>query len=656
LRKTGIVFLVVLAGIIIAIIFIFSDKWLERRMESLGSRMTGAKVEYNGVDFSLIGLRMHWNHLQVTDPDNTWKNLFETGASTFDLALEPLLKKKFIIESFEVQGIRLNTDRTIDGSLPKRETPPPKEKPKVVKVFEENLEKEKSQIPLFDVKQLTRKIDVESIWESVTLESPGNIESLLDDYKQKYSEWENRLLDLPGEKDIREIQQQIESIQIKKIKSVKELKAALSTLEDVYNRVDSYGKSIRQMKKDFEKDTADISEIDNLIAEWIKDDYHAVLELAKLPDLSVKNIAKILFGERIIAKIEKAVAITGKVRFYTGKIRAVVPKKERPPRFKGQDIQFVEEKQLPGFWIKKIELSGVTGDEIQIAGNIQDIVSNQKMIGTPTTFAVQGTRKDNAGVVLEGTFDYREEEPKELFSLDFHHLPLRNISLTDFPLLPREIRSGNAAIAASLNFTGADFKSKIAFTGNDIQFDFSEKPSDLTAYLWEVSKSLAQAITEVHFTAELKQTAGELSFSITSNLDNLIAGRIEEILSDEIKKAREALKKMVNEEVNKYTQKLERFIDDKERELRAEIEKADDAVQSQLDEVNKKRNQIENQIESEKSRLQKMLEEEVRKQKEQLEEEARKQKEKLEQEIQKEKEKAEEKVEEEVKKKIKKFF
>ena len=45
MRWKGLIFLVVLLGIVLALGMIFTDRWLERRLENLGDSIVGAKVD-----------------------------------------------------------------------------------------------------------------------------------------------------------------------------------------------------------------------------------------------------------------------------------------------------------------------------------------------------------------------------------------------------------------------------------------------------------------------------------------------------------------------------------------------------------------------------------------------------------------------------------
>jgi len=277
---------------------LLTDRWLENRMESTGSAIVGAKVEFDGVDFSFLKLRMKWDSLRVANPDNTWKNIFETGKVEFDVDLLPLLSKKYIIENVELQGLRFNTPRKTDGRL-KNEAVPTTES-KVVKVIEQKLREESADMPVFHLGQFGKKVNVDSLWKMVDLKTPHRVDSLKKVYISEYQDWEKRIADLPTEKDLQAYTRKIESIKIDQIKTIDEFQAAYNTVNNVYEQADSLYQSVNTMRSEFESDVKNIRVNQKFVADWIKSDYQRALSLARIPDLSVQNIAKILFGQRIL--------------------------------------------------------------------------------------------------------------------------------------------------------------------------------------------------------------------------------------------------------------------------------------------------------------------------------------------------------------------
>ncbi|MEJ2054114.1 MAG: hypothetical protein P8X42_09365, partial [Calditrichaceae bacterium] len=63
-RWKGIIFIIVLVLIFVVLSFIFTDRWLEGKLEDTGSAIVGAKVEIDNLDVSLLSLEIGWDRLQ----------------------------------------------------------------------------------------------------------------------------------------------------------------------------------------------------------------------------------------------------------------------------------------------------------------------------------------------------------------------------------------------------------------------------------------------------------------------------------------------------------------------------------------------------------------------------------------------------------------
>ena len=115
-RWKGIIVIAVIIIIFVVLSFIFTDTWLEKQLEDFGSSVVGAKVEIDNLDLSITEVKIAWSRIQVTHPQHTMKNMFETELCEFDMEFWPLLRKKIIIEDFLIQGFKTFTDRETDGA------------------------------------------------------------------------------------------------------------------------------------------------------------------------------------------------------------------------------------------------------------------------------------------------------------------------------------------------------------------------------------------------------------------------------------------------------------------------------------------------------------------------------------------------------------
>ncbi|NIW79394.1 MAG: hypothetical protein GWN16_08030, partial [Calditrichae bacterium] len=194
----------------------------------------------------------------------------------------------------------------------------------------------------------------------------------------------------PDEQDLTALKNKLDAIAPGKIKKMDELQNALKSANEIQKQLNDYKQNYQSIKEDFSADLKSIKTTDDVIQSWIQADYQRALSLAKLPDLSVQNIAKLVFGKRIIDKVNLVTRYLGTARYYAEKFQPA-PKKESPPRLEGMNIYFGKPlrgrrpNETPKFWIKNIALSGQILRNLNLSGNVKNIVSNQKVIGEPTT-------------------------------------------------------------------------------------------------------------------------------------------------------------------------------------------------------------------------------------------------------------------------------
>lgn len=107
MRKRFIYFILVPVLVLGLITYLFIDRWIESGLESAGEAIVGAKVEIDGLRVSLFPLALEFNRLQVANPHDPWKNIFETGKVRAALDMGQLLRNKYIIETMEVNNLIL---------------------------------------------------------------------------------------------------------------------------------------------------------------------------------------------------------------------------------------------------------------------------------------------------------------------------------------------------------------------------------------------------------------------------------------------------------------------------------------------------------------------------------------------------------------------
>ena len=555
LKKIGIIVAIV-SGLILltaAALFVFRVPIAKSIIEKSGSAIAGAKVEVEGLHNKPFTLAFSWDRLQFTDSNNTMKNAFETGKVTFDLAMKPLTEKKFIIETMRVENMVFDTPRTTDGYIPpKKKKKPSKMQKAMEKMLKENLKKQTDQIPAFNPKVLSTEIDVDSLMTVLNLITPGKVDSLQKVVDARYDYWEKRLDDNNYEKGIKTIKKNAEKISVDELKDITKLESNLKNITTLYETSNAMYKDIKRDKKNFDKDLTMIKGLRKEVPAWVQQDYQAALNLAELPDFQVQYIAKMLFGDKVSGLVVGIVDAMQKPRILAESKEVKKVRKEKFP-------------QLPSLWIKKIFLSATTTGGIRMEGIVTDVSNNQTRTHVPMRIEMKGQKKNTGKINLTGIFDYRTS-PRETLVLQVKEVPIRNVDLGKFDLLPRKLKSGTGEFVTTVKITDAGMDADFGFTAKDIQFDYATQPK-MDQRLVRISNAITRAMKTVDIQAHIAQREKETDFTMVSTLDKLIAREMHAALSRELDRAVEELKKRVMKEIEPYEAQLDVEIARFEREL-----------------------------------------------------------------------------------------
>ena len=611
IRWKGVIALAVLAGLFIVLSLIFTDRWLEHRLEDAGSALVGARVEIDGLDLSLTQARLKWNRLQVTDPKHTMRNLFETGTCELDFEFWPLLSKKIIVENFRISGFKPNTPRTTDGKLPRKakgKSAASDFLQKTAHKLQQNIARS-SGLPL---QSFNKKINTDSLLKILNLRTPQKIDSLKKALQVSFDAWQNRLKQLHSEKDLQEIQRQIQTIHPEKIKTLPQLQQTLKTLRSVEKKLKAVSDSLKNVKSDLNRELAQLRQSVQAVNRWIEEDYRRALKLAQIPELSKENIARMLFGPTLVNRFNQYLGYIRTARHYAAKFRSTEPKKERPPRFKGQDIYFYSPNARPDFWIKKIDLSGQTAGGLRLSGLIKDIVSDQRFIHRPTTMQINGSAADGRTFALHGELNYLQEEAQEIFDLNYRHFPLKNVRISDSPYLPQKLTKGIGSLQAKLVLKGNQINSSVQFVVTHLAFAASKQTSARRNTVQSLIDDVLHKIDVLTLQAKIYGTGDHLKFTLNSNLDDLLLKAFRSRLSAQVQKAQQRIRAEIEKRTLAARKDLQTFVSQKESALQAELNRYQKLLDREKARLKKQQKEIEQRIAKEKKKKTKEVQQKLK--------------------------------------------
>ncbi len=599
MRWKGIIFLVAIVFIFLLLGMFFTSVLVENELENLGTTIVGAKVEIDDFDISLIGLHIRWERLQVTDPDNTMKNMLETGKTEFDLEFVPLLSGKVIIESIMLTGVQSGTDRETDGAIGAEDRPG---EDSFIAGAVNSLKQEVATPFNNQLSLLQQNINVDSIIAILEIESIDKMKDLQKNLSEKYNSWETRIGQISIKEDARFVEQKLKSLDVNKAKSIDGFQKTINELEDIKSKItsmeDVYSKTKYDLMADLNSAQDDLSQVDD----WIKQDYSRALAKANLAEINAKNIGKLIFGKKLVDEVSKYLSYIGTARTYSEKYSRSNPEKQDPPRFEGQDIYFSGQNIQPDFWIRKIILSGKTGQNLELSGDVKNLISNQKLIGQPTEFRVNSKENKQTSFNLEGIFNYIDSDPGETIKLSYTGFSLAEKKLSDSRFLPDKLKSGIGSISANINLHGESIEGIINFSGKKLKFESANKQESKNSFE-EIIYSIITGIDKIDFKAKITGTKDDIKFSLNSNLDDVFSNRLKNIAGEKITAAKARIRSEIEKKVNSQQNELKSFVSTQENQLRSNFGQYEDIINQNNKLFDAKKKEAEKIFENEKSKI-----------------------------------------------------
>lgn len=576
-----VLFILLLVGLYFSRNLIF-----EAVIEKAGTAAVGAVVEVDGADLNLFAGSASWDRIQVTDKSNTWTNLFETGHCEFDIALKPLIAGKFIVETMEMDGFRTGTKRQTDGKVVQKKKPPKSSKPSWIETMAvKQLEKEKQNIPVLDPDFFEKEVDTDKIIAALELITPGNVENLNIFADERYQFWETRLEKNDYEDRARSIRDQARALKIDKIKNLEDFQKAITEADSILKKAKKLRKDIQAERKHLKADLKKIRSSAESIPDWIKADYETALKKAKLADFSAENISRMLFGDRVTSLLATGLGYIAKTRELAEEPAPVAEEEPKPEKMP----------ELPGFWIKKMNMNAILGDDIKLKGVIQNISTNQKRTGQPIRIDLGGDSKTTGIIMLRGFLDYTGPEKRDELKLTVNRLPLKSIRLGSSPVFPEKIQSASADIAVGFFLTEKRLESIVEFDAKDVVYDYSSV-KDPTKKAARIAKQVAEQLNTLCVKSMISAEGDTMDVNLRSNVDKILEAEAKKIISGEIKNAKKRLRRKLEEKLGNYKGDFLKKAGIKEKELEELLAVIDKDSEAQTALIRSKKKKLEKEL------------------------------------------------------------
>ncbi|MBN1697099.1 MAG: TIGR03545 family protein [Spirochaetales bacterium] len=540
-QKGKIIVASAIIGVVVVFNVFFRDMLLEGALESSLSSLFGAKAEIDGLVFDIFGARISFEHCSVANSEKPYKNLFELGRTGIDLLMSELLKGKFIVTNIECREIQWDTARNTSGALvSSREKENGGESPEEgAQPFSLNM----------------AGTDIGSIIESEkeNIKSPERIEEANRLFAEMTEEWRQTADGLePAVNDCSKAVLEVTKIDIKKIKTLKDVEKAYATIDKATKLVSETGRSISETADKVGKDRAVIDEERKKITDAIDSDTAYLMSFVAAPREG---------AERIISSVsEKFLAANlGELHTYLFKgIDALQHldsgkkgRKGQPPPRSGYNMQYPGSR-YPDFMIVNAAFSvGSDAGTTQTAVQLANISNAPELVDSPSAIRFVHNEYDRK-VELDGTIDLRETVD-DLVSFD--------IKISGFPLsIDKGLELiGIASLDATIYFsTGirVDKADKTAGSLELILTDTNASMRNTDNIVFENIRDILESASEIAINASYSfSSGGKLSITAGSSIDRLIKEKVGDAIDRMIKETKEKIGNEIEKQIAGSLQK-----------------------------------------------------------------------------------------------------
>jgi uncharacterized protein (TIGR03545 family) len=511
-------------GVVSCIIFIFCiflvDSIVKRYIEKAGTLVVGAKVELADADMRLFPPGLTLTNLQVTNPDSPMSNAVEAGRIDFSPDVLNLLKRKIIIDTMAIEGVRFNTSRSASGAVvsQKQEKAPSGTQPD-----------SPSAAPGLPSIQVP---DIKDILDREKLESLDQAQKLQKEIDAARVVWQNRLADAPDQKTFEQYQARAEKLQ----KDAKGLSGALTIAQDLKKLQNDVSKDLEELsalQMDFKQDTSTLKKKLDQLKSAPQQDIDRILNTYNLSANGLGNFSQLLFGDKITGRVQKAIFWYGKLKPFLEKAGPSDKKgvEVAPDRSQGVNVRFKEEDPLPDLLAKLVHVSMIIPAG-NMEGKIQQLTSDQQLLGMPLEFNFSGDSLEGIqSIIIKGTLDHiHPNNSRDRVTVAVKQYRIKDLNLSESEDLPIVLKNGLAHLNlfASLQEDMLDVDVKLILDAVALE---SGKEVDGNQFQQALHNALAD-VSSFSINAEVSGPLDNYNVKITSDLDRVLRNAIGKQIKD----------------------------------------------------------------------------------------------------------------------------
>jgi uncharacterized protein (TIGR03545 family) len=567
------------------LVWIFAEPVARDTAEEAGSELLGTQVDLGKLDLLPRQASVDLRALQIADPFVLTRNLIEADEIRLKLNPAALAEKKLVIEQLTLHGMRFGTTR-------KTPAHPPSGKGFAPQVYRSVQQWAKQfNVPLLSLTPIDtiRQLALDPT-QLTTVREAQALLTRTDSVRKGLEQGLQQLNIAPTLDSARALAQRLAATDPKKLgldgtrQAVQSVQQSLKEIEEAKKRVDALERNARTGVQFLGQGV-------QLLDQARQKDFAFARSLLKLPTFSAPEIGRAFFGKVSIERVKQAVYWAELAQQYMppGLLPRPTPGPQRL-RAAGETIEFPKAKEFPRFLLEQgkldFSISGTSPIQGAYTATVQGLTSTPSLYGRPAVITASRKAASSAiaSIAVGGIINHITARTHDSASARLQGIKLPSFDLPSLPLRV-DPGTGSSSLTFSMRNGGAQVLGRWAIGSNKVSWiadTAGRRLNDIERMVLRVVSGL----NDLQVVAELNGSIASPKLSVSSNLDNAIAQRLQAVIGEEVAKAEKMVRAKVDSLVADKVEPVKRQVASVQSEVTQRIQ----AEKQRLDEVEKQLN------------------------------------------------------------------
>jgi uncharacterized protein (TIGR03545 family) len=565
------------------LVWIFAEPVARDTTEEASSELLGTQVDVGKLDLIPRQASVDLRALQIADPFVLTRNLIEADEIRLKLNPAALAEKKIVIENLSLHGMRFGAQR-------KKPARPPSGKgftPQVYRAVQQWANQ--FNIPLLSLTPIDtiRQLALDPT-QLTTIKQAENLRARADSTQKSLAQGFQQL-DIGSTVDsARALVQRLGATDPKKL-GLDGTRQAIQSVQQTLRQVEQAKKRVEALERNTRTAVEGLGQGIQVVNQATQQDVAFAKSLLKLPTFSAPEIGNAFFGKVSIERFKRAVYWAELAQKYMPP--GLLPRPTAGPqrlRAAGTTLEFPKAKDFPRFLLEQgtidFSIGGTSAARGSYAATVQGLTSTPALYGRPAVITARRRAAGSAiaSIDVDAVIDHVTSR-----TLDSVHARLKGIKLPSFdiPGIPFRVNPGNGASELAFNMRGSQLAGRWAIRSDQVSWladTTGRSLNELERLVWRVISGL----NDLNVVAELRGTVSAPKLSVSSNLDQAIARRLEAVVGEEVKRAERMVRAKVDSLVADKVEPVKRRVAAVQAEANQRIQREKQRLEKVEEELN----------------------------------------------------------------------